>query len=347
MTMDKCLRWLQWGGRAVYWLLGIWCIGALWFAFFSGAFGKYFFTLLFVVVWAVSPWLPRRYGRWLYRAAIAMEVVIAIAFLAISPTGNHEWKPSFARQPYVSFNRPAPGWVTIHDVRDFTYRSVDDFDIAYRDMSFDLDTLESVDFLIVHWGSNTIAHTMLSFGFADGRHLVISIETRVPADGAQGALPGIYKCLNLIMIWGTERDLIGLRTNYRHEQVYLYPTTTMPWEARTLLTDLLQRTDRLARQPRFYNTLTANCTNTLAPSMRRVWTLDSARSVVFNGHVDEIALNAGWLQPLDPEPDFADYKKHHYANPRVEDMTELPEAEFSRRLRSGPVNSSQTEETTK
>ncbi len=320
--------------QSIYWMLGIWCLGALWFAFFRTLFLQIPVSLLFLLVWTAAPFLAGRIKH-IRGAVLLAEFCIVFCFLCIRPTNNHVWKPSFGKNPVAVFNDPAPGWVTIRDVRDFYYRSELDFDVKYKDMTFNLNELQSVDFYMVHWNSEYIAHTMLSFGFSGGQHLVLSIETRIPEGLEQNSVAGLYKQYNLLMIWGTERDLIGLRTNHRiGEDVYLYPTNTTPLEAQELLVSLLRRTNDLKKHPRFYNTVTANCTNFLAPSMKKTWSLDSIRSVVFNGHVDEIARNAGWLQELDPEMNYADYKAKHYVNPRVKEFGELPEREFSEKLRN-------------
>jgi len=314
------------GAFAGYFLLGVWCCGALWFAFFQSTVWRALFLIAFAVPWLGVPWLRRRWRFGGLGAVTGAELLILLCFLSLTATNDKTWKPSFARNPHVEFNSPEPGWVTIDNIRDFHYRSVDDFDVCYRKECYDLNAVQSVDFILVHWGMDAIAHTMLSFGFSDGRRLAVSVETRVPEGTDSGLAAGIYKQYNLLMILGTERDLFALRTNFRHEDLYLYPTTTLPYEARELLADLLHQANDLERHPRFYNTLTANCTSTLAPSVRRVWSLESARSVLLNGRVDAIAYQADWLQ-ADPgfSGDFAAFKAAHYANPRVDAFPEVPE----------------------
>ena len=66
-----------------------------------------------------------------------------------------------------------------------------------------------------------VAHTMLSFGFEDGKHLAPSVETRLP-EGWSRNCPWPYKQFNVIYILADEEDLFALRTNYRKEDMYLY-----------------------------------------------------------------------------------------------------------------------------
>ena len=56
--------------------------------------------------------------------------------------------------------------VTVHNIRNCRWRSVDDFAVAYYDKTFDLDKLTSVDFIVVPFNETpSLGHTMLSFGF--------------------------------------------------------------------------------------------------------------------------------------------------------------------------------------
>ena len=55
---------------------------------------------------------------------------------------------------------------------------------------------------------------------------------------------------------GEERDIVGVRTNYRHETVYLYRLNTSADNARRLLLINLKRINELADRPEFYHLLT-------------------------------------------------------------------------------------------
>jgi hypothetical protein len=60
-----------------------------------------------------------------------------------------------------------------------------------------------------------------------------------------------------------ERDVIGVRASQRGEQVSLYRLAVAPDVARELLVNYLQAADELAKQPRWYNALSQNCTTTI------------------------------------------------------------------------------------
>lgn len=169
-----------------------------------------------------------------------------------------------------------------------------------------------MDYMVVHWdGMEAIAHSMLSFEFKDGRHLAFSVETRTDKKDEFGALPGLYKQFELIFIAGTEEDLIGLRTNYRHEDVYLYRTTLTAKDAQTLFRSLLARMNRLREQPEFYNTITRNCLTSLDPVGQRAESFFHRRS-------------AAVVQRLFRPPRF---RKRHTRN-REKREFQKPEAAF-------------------
>ena len=100
--------------------------------------------------------------------------------------------------------------IVVKDVRSFIYRTERDFDARYVTRRFDLDKLATLDFAVSHWdGMEFVAHTMLSFGFEDGKHLALSVETRLPEGVEQGSVPGLYKQFNVIYILADEEDLFA------------------------------------------------------------------------------------------------------------------------------------------
>src|SRR5262249_6065526 len=54
-------------------------------------------------------------------------------------------------------------------------------------------------------------------------------------------------------------------------QVFIYPLSTTPQQSHDVLMHLLQRTRDLETTPRWYNTLTSNCTNELAKATKLHW----------------------------------------------------------------------------
>jgi len=63
-----------------------------------------------------------------------------------------------------------------------------------------------------------------------------------------------------------ERDVVRLRTNYRHdppEEVHLYRLQASIDDARRVFLQYLQKINALKERPEFYNTLTTNCTTAI------------------------------------------------------------------------------------
>lgn len=269
--------------------------------------------------------LRRRRG-FLWSALLVVPV--AAWWSGIEPVSGGRFPPETGIVARATFGDD--GTVTVHGVRDFRYRSETDFDARREDRTYPLDGVRTVDLLGSYWdGNEAIAHTMLSFGFADGRQLAVSVEIRRELDETYDTLKGLFKQYEIIYVWGDERDLVELRTNHRRERVFLYRTTCTPAEARLLLADMLEETDRIARRPVYYHTLARNCTTSLIMHVNQVlprkipwWTRR-----FLNGYGDRRAYDQGWLAGSLP---FEDLK-------RRADIGERARAgggEFSARIRT-------------
>src|SRR4029450_8466175 len=70
----------------------------------------------------------------------------------------------------------------------------------------------------------------------------------------------MFKQFELIYVVGSERDVVGVRTNHRGEPTYLYRLNSSADDARRLLLVYLARINELADRPEFYHLLTNSCT---------------------------------------------------------------------------------------
>jgi hypothetical protein len=70
----------------------------------------------------------------------------------------------------------------------------------------------------------------------------------------------MFKQFELIYVVGEERDIVGVRTNHRHEPTYLYRLNTPAADVRRLFLVYLGRINELADTPEFYHLLTNSCT---------------------------------------------------------------------------------------
>jgi hypothetical protein len=246
-------------------------------------------------------------------------------------SNDRDWAPEYA---VLASSSRAGDLVFVHDIRNFTYRSETDFIPAYYDETFSLNDLASVDLISSHWSGEAIAHVFLSFGLRDGRYLAISIETRRQRGAGYSTLAGFFRHFELIYVVADERDLIGLRTDIRHERVFLYRLHLRPQVRETLFLSYLDKVNKLYRQPRWYNTLTDNCTTgILARANAQTGVVRYNWRILLSGFAAEYAYMLGLLDTSMPFPEL-----------RRESLIIRPpgasiDADFSKEIRQGlPLN---------
>jgi hypothetical protein len=207
--------------------------------------------------------------------------------------------------------------ITLHNIRNFTYRTDTDFTPRYYDKTFDLQRLDAVDLISVYWAGEAIAHLMVSFGFAEQDYVALSIETRKERTEEYSSIKGFFKQYELIYVVADERDVIRLRTTYRqpHEDVYLYRTRISPAQARRLFLDYVREVNRLVAQPAFYNTLTTNCTtDVLVHARASGGTARYNWKILLSGYAPAYAYDIG---RLDTSLAFAELKQRSHINARA------------------------------
>jgi hypothetical protein len=213
----------------------------------------------------------------------------------VQPSHNRNWSPDQALLPYAVFHGQR---VHVHNIRNCAYQSDQDYVVNYYDRAFDLNQLESVDFLVVPFqGVPSLAHTMLSFGFADGEHLGVSVEARLEEGETYSPILGSLRQFELMYVVADERDVVKLRTTYRGDDVYLYRARATPEQARMLFLDVMERVDKLASTPEFYNVFTNNCTTNIVRHINHVapGKVPQSMKILLTGHSDRLAYDLGLL----------------------------------------------------
>ena len=267
------------------------------------------------------------------RPVLRLWILFAVLFgsvqlwwLGIEASNDREWLPDVARPPVATFDGDL---VTIENIRNFQYRSEDDYDEVWETRTFDLSKLVGVDMFLSYWGSPMIAHTITSWEFEDGQHLPISIETRKEVGEAYSAVLGFFRQFELYYVAGDERDLIGVRTNHRGEQVFLYRLRTPVPEARAVLVDYLEEMNRLSTRPRWYNALMHNCTTTIRQHVRHVAPRNPfSWKILVNGYIDELGYSRGTIDTSFP---FEELRRRSDITARARDAGNDPD--FSRLIR--------------
>lgn len=120
------------------------------------------------------------------------------------PRLDRDWDPDVALTVTGFVNEEV---VTLDNVRDFDWRATDDFIPRWERRSYDLSSLTTVDVILSTWGIDAIAHTLVSFGFADGEHVVFSVEIRREKGESFSEIGGFFKQYELAFIAATERDI--------------------------------------------------------------------------------------------------------------------------------------------
>ena len=235
---------------------GAWGAAALWF---DGPSSHALAGVLAAVFFGASLVLPQRSVRGMAGAVLLWGAVL-VWWSAIPPSNTRDWLADVANPPTATFDGHL---VTVHDVRNFDYRTETDYTPHWETRTYDLDQVTGLDIFISKWGSPYIAHTIMSWEFASGPPLAISIETRKEKGEEYSAVRGFFRQFELYYVVADERDVIGVRASHRGEQVSLYRLAVPPDVARKILVTYLQQADRLAREPKWYNALSHNCTTTI------------------------------------------------------------------------------------
>jgi len=262
---------------------------------------------------------------------LALFAVLVAWWGSIKPSNQRDWQADVARLAYADIRGDL---VTVHNIRNFVYRSETDYTPAYYDKTYDLRKLRSVDLVAVYWMGPAIAHTILSFGFEDGEQLAISIETRKEKGEGYSTLKGFFKQYELYYVVADERDVIGLRTNHRHdppEDVYVYRIQRPIENGRQVFLQYMQKINQLKDQPEFYNTLVDNCTTGIWMNTRvNPGHVPMSWKILASGYVPQYLYEQG---VLDNTISFDDLQRLGHVNSRAQAADRAPD--FSRRIRSG------------
>ena len=247
----------------------------------------------------------------------------------VEPSNDRNWKPYLATLATAEVHGDN---ITVHNVRNCTYITADDYIVDHYDKDLQISDVQSVDFVVVPFKHiPTLAHTWLNFGMADGTYIGVSVECRLEEDEFYAPLTGVMRQFELVYVVADERDLVRLRTNYRGEEVYLYPLDTTVDTARRLLLNYVARINELERDPAWYNAATHNCTTTIRHHMEAIgasgpWDY----RFLMNGRIDELAYELGVIDTSLP---FAETRERSNIVEQANRANDDPE--FSVRIREG------------
>ena len=276
-----------------------------------------------LAIWLL--WLSR--DRRAYVIFMALFLGMVAWWLSISPSHDRPWRPEVAVMPRATIDGDR---VRISGVRNFEYRSVNDFTVRYEKREVQLSHLTGLDFFVSYWSEGLVGHTFLSFIFDNAPPLSISIETRPEVGEGFNPIGSLFKQLELIYVVGDERDLVGVRTNYRKGTVYLYRLNSAPDNVRRLLMVYLKRINELADRPEFYHLLSNSCTVNIiryANAAGRAGRFDIRH--LLNGLIDSYLYHSGRVDTTLP---FDELRRRSRINEAAQAADDAPD--FSERIRA-------------
>ncbi len=194
-------------------------------------------------------------------------IVYAIFVLVTRPSNDREWISDMRELSRATIDGTI---VTIDKVRNATYRTPIDFDVAYYTGVYDVSKLSKVYLLTDPFGT-LASHTMLSFEFSNGQRIAMSIEVRKEIGEVFENLPALFRGYELYVVWADEKDLIKLRTNYRLDNVYMYELDMAQENMQKLFLEAITRSNSIADNPEFYNLIVNNCTTNIAKLLQIVY----------------------------------------------------------------------------
>lgn len=290
-------------GLAMFLVL-LWCFGAI---CFDGPFASERWNWLLACGWAVAllalPFLTKsKKHRWSVRLICLLLVVIPWSF--IRPSNDRVWLPEYANEAQAGITGDL---VTIRNVRNFDYKPDGVIVERWETRTVHLSSLRGIDLVLNFWGSDLMAHPILTFDFGAEGRIAFSIETRREKGEVPSTLGGLYKNFELIYLVCDERDVIRLRTNYRPDNdSFLYKMNLPPDMMRSRFLEYLATVNQLHKHPRFYNVLTTNCTTSIRAQIKPADRKPFDWRMLANGHMDELLYERGVIASKLP---FADFKK--------------------------------------
>jgi hypothetical protein len=261
---------------------------------------------------------------------IGVTALFLVWWFRQKPSHDRDWDPSVAVLPRATLNDDV---VTVENVRNFEYRTLEDFTPRYETRTVHLSNLRGADLILFNWGSRWMSHPVLVFDFGPDGRICVSIEVRYRKEQKFAIVRSCYRQQELIFLVSDERDAILRRTKFGKPQTArLYRMMVSADVVRTAFLDYLGAINDLYENPRWYHGLYTNCTTTFYRLPHSRWFLDWR--VLVNGRLDQALYEDGRLDrslPFDelqrlalindiansaPETDFGDHLRRELESRR-------------------------------
>lgn len=271
-------------------VVALWMAGAIFFDLCNGtkrglsvAVGWVAAVIATLILWQPL-WQP-------ILALLGIFGLFLVWWLRQKPSNNRDWDPAVAVLARAERNGDT---ITIENLRNFEYQTLDDFTPRYATRTYHLSNLTGVDLILFNWGSAIMSHPVLVFDFGPDGRVCVSIEVRYQRGQKYLILRSLYHFYELIFLAADERDAILRRTKYGPSQeAHLYRLQAPVSEIRETFLDYVDAMNSLTQEPRWYNGLTTNCTTAFyrLPSRRWLWDW----RVIVNSQLDRALYARGRL----------------------------------------------------
>lgn len=309
-------------------LVFIWGGFALWYQLPFGVFGTIGCLIVWIAIAFSVLWLEIK-GRSFRALIVLVPILLGLLYWwsTITPSLTRIWDDDVAQTVTGTLSG---NQVTLSNVRNFEWRTREDFTPRWEVRTYNMEDLASVDVFLSYWSNPAIAHTLVSFGFKNGEHVVFSAEIRKERHEAFSEIGGFFKEFELAMIAADERDIVRLRTNIRKEDVYRYRINMKPEMRQALFLSYVDNANRLAEKASFYNTVTANCTTVIFDMIRAITPdIPIDYRVIFSGYLPSYLYDLG---AIDNQKPLSEVEKSALINQRAINADTSPD--FSARIRS-------------
>jgi hypothetical protein len=310
-------------------VVSTWSALALWFRFPGPEWVRAFAAGVFAILGLTTAIALFTRRRWPALAAFALAFgALLVWWSTIKPPTDGNWAPDVARQTTGTVEGDM---LTLSDVREFEWKSDDDFTERWSKRAYDLSKLKTLDLFLAYWAGPEMAHVIMSFGFDDGDYLAWSVEVRREKNGEFSPIADAFRSHTLVYLATTERDSVRLRSNVRAEDVRLYRLRASPENARALLLEYVSEASALAEQPKFYNSITANCATVVVKLVRAAGgTLPFDWRLIVNGFLPGYLYDRGAVVTTMPLSELMALAR---INDRAKAADQSPD--FSRLIRVG------------
>ena len=149
--VSKCFGWLA---KAIWILCQVllitWCTLAIYYSNLPWPGLRLAAAICFaaVAIWVL--WISRLRRKSLIFLALCLGVIAW--WISIAPSHDRPWRPEVAVMPRAIIDGDR---VRITGVRDFDYRSRNDFTVRYEDREVQLSHLTGLDFYVSYWSEGT------------------------------------------------------------------------------------------------------------------------------------------------------------------------------------------------